>query len=112
MTLALDSAEGGGGLCDNYFSHENSPIYRVTILHVTRYQLMSWMVASGRLILPDGLSRCDRDWSAVTRYARHATPLHLRGQRRRCGTRCLQRVASSVATDGDALRGARNALRL
>jgi hypothetical protein len=23
---------------------------------------------SGRLILPDGVSRCDPDWSAVTRY--------------------------------------------
>jgi len=43
------------------------------ILLVTRYQLMIWMVASGRLILPDGLSRCDRDWFAVTRYARRAT---------------------------------------
>jgi hypothetical protein len=36
---------------------------------------MSWMVAFGRLILPDGLSRCDRDWFAVTRYA---------GMQRRC----------------------------
>ena len=69
----------GGGLCHNYFSHENSPIYRVTISHVTRYQLMSWMVAFGRLILPDGLSRCDRDWFAVTRYARRVTVFIFRG---------------------------------
>jgi hypothetical protein len=37
----------GGGVCHNYFCDENRPIYRVAILHVTRYQLMSWMVATG-----------------------------------------------------------------
>jgi hypothetical protein len=58
-SLAVHSAERGGGLCHNYFPDENRPIYRVTILHVTRYQLMIWIVPSGRLILPDGLSRRD-----------------------------------------------------
>ena len=79
MSRAVNDAQRreGGGLCHNYFAHENNPIYRVRILHVTRYQLMIWMVASGRLILPDGRSRCDRDWFAVTRDARRATPLHL-----------------------------------
>jgi hypothetical protein len=70
------------------------------------------MGTSGRLVLPDGLSRCDRDWFGVTRDVRRATPLHLqmsgvqrrctfRGRRRRRVTCCLQRAASSVATDSD-----------
>ena len=55
-SLAVHSAERGGGWCHNYFSHENSSIYRVTILLVTRYQLMIWMVASGRLVPPRRLT--------------------------------------------------------
>ena len=78
-SLAVHSAERGEGCAIIIFASENRPIYRVTILHVTRYQLMIWMVASSHLILPDGLSRCDRDWFAVTRDARRATPLHLQG---------------------------------
>jgi len=62
-------------------------------LRVTRYQLMIWMVASGRLILPDGLSRCDRDWFDI--------PV----------TRDVQRVAPPEVSDGDASLAACNALR-
>jgi hypothetical protein len=76
-SLAVHSVERGEGCAIIIFAPDNRPIYRVTILHVTRYQLMIWMVASGRLILPDGLNGCDRDWFAVTRCARRATPLHL-----------------------------------
>ena len=76
-------------------------------LRVTRYQLMIWMGTSGRLILPDGLSRCDRDLFAVTRYARRATPLHLRGSASETRHAFLQRVASSEVSDGDAALTAR-----
>ena len=96
----MHSAERGEG-CDIiiFAPPENCPIYRVTILHVTRYQLMSWIVLSGRLILPDGLSRCERDWFAVTRDARRVTPLHLQ----KPVTRRLQRVTPLRVSNGDAL---------
>jgi hypothetical protein len=38
---------------------------------------MIWMGTSGRWILPDGLSRGDRDWFAVTRDARRATTVEV-----------------------------------
>jgi hypothetical protein len=101
-SLAVHSAERGEGCAIIIFAPENRPIYRVTILHVTRYQLMIWMGTSGRLILPDGLCRCDREWFAVTRDARQATPLHLQ----RPG---VQRVAPSEVSEGDASLAACNA---
>jgi hypothetical protein len=88
-SLAVHSAERGEGCAIIVFAPENRPIYRVTILHVTRYQLMIWMGTSGHLIPAGGLSRCDRAWFGVTRDARRVTLLHL--QKR--VTRCLQRVA-------------------
>jgi hypothetical protein len=99
ISLAVHSAERGEGCAIIIFPTKIAPIYRVTILHVTSYQLMIWIVPSGRLILPDGLSRCDRDWFDVTRDARRATPLHLQRQ----VTRCLQRVTPLRVSNGDAL---------
>ena len=45
----------------------------------------------------------NRDRFAVTRDARRATPLHLQRSATETRHSLLQRVASSVATDGDAL---------
>ena len=87
VTLAPSTAPRGGGRAIIILPMKIAQ--SAELLRVTRYQLMIWMVASGHLILSDGLSRCDRDWFAVTRSPRRATLLHL--QRR--VTRCLQRVA-------------------
>jgi hypothetical protein len=91
-------------LCHNYFCPRKSPNLPSRDFARNALPIDDLDGHFRRLILPDGLSRCDRDWFAVTRDARRATPCIFKGP-------ACNDVAPSEVSDGDASLAACNALR-